>query len=480
MLWRYFIILVSLGILGVLSVRIDPPDSYKESDFQLAEVSHRDFDILVNTVGVLDAARSYMLSSAIRGDKGKIITLIDDGARVNVGDTLVKLDPSPFEEEIHRLKGEVSSLESAVNAARQILEWEKSQVEREIRTAEFNVKIAKLEMRKLVEADGPLQMTQHKEETEKAREEYERYLSYLFDLEELKHEGYSNPTEIRLARKKSLELKEKYGAANKKYTNYTDYMFPALKETTDVRLEKAQAELEQIRKGSAFKIAKAVSALEEMKTRLETANTSLRQARDELDKTTIHAPFAGIAILYEAFRDGQKRKPRVGDRVLRNQPLLYLPDISSMIVRTRIREIDLYKIAVGQMCSVKADAYPDMLLKGEVTFIGSLASGRFGSVTAEKYFRVTISVKGENSRLRPGMTARISIMTDRVQNALSVPIQSVFNESGGTYCYRLTGEGFRKANISPGRQNEDIVEITAGLREGDQVSLVRPVMVSSQ
>ncbi len=473
---RYFIIILSLGLLGLLSVRIEQTGSYEESDFQLIAVSLRSFDIVVNTVGVLDAARSHMISSTIRGDKGKVIYLTDDGAHVNSGDLLVRLDPAPFEEEIHRLKGEAASLESAADAARQLLEWEKSQVEREIRTAEFNVKIAKLEMRKLVEGDAPLQMTQYKEETENAREEYDRYLAYILDLEELRQEGYSNPTEITLARKKASELKVRHASANKKYTGYRDYVFPALKETAGVRLEKAKAEWEQIRKGSAFKIARAVSALEETKSRLETANASLTQARDELEKTTVCAPFSGIAILYEAFRDGQKRKPRVGDRVLRNQPLLYLPDISSMIVRTRVREIDLYKIAIGQTCNVNADAYPDLMLKGEVTFIGSLASGRFERVTAEKYFQLTISLEGENSRLRPGMTARVSITTDQVRNALSVPIQSVFHERGVTYGYRFTGEGFRKVTLTPGRQNEDLVEITDGLREGDQVSLVKPAV----
>jgi len=530
----------------MLSARFVSPDAFIENrDFPTAEASLRSFDIMVNTVGVLDAARSHILSSAIKGDKGKIIYLIDDGTRVNEGDILVKLDSAPFEEEVQRLKGEVTGLEAAVDAVKQVSEWEKSQAEREIRTAEFNLKIARLELKKLVEGDGPLQSAQFKEETEKAEEEYNRYLSYISDLEnlskrgsnysvkenasapdnnsELKEEysaerkrdssyvvlrplqlsdfkeetekpeekydrhisyrsdsensgetGSGNAVEIASARRKASELKERYESAKKKYVSYEKHVFPSLEETAKAKVEKAEMELEQTKKASVFKIAKAVSNLKETKGKLQAAENLLKQAQAELDKTSIHAPFPGIAVLYETFHDGQKRKPRLGDRVLQNQPLLYLPDISSMIVKTQVREIDLHKIVIGQKCSVKADAYPDMLFQGEVSLVGILASGRFESGAGEKYFQLTVSLKGGDARLRPGMTARVSVLTDQVVNALSVPIQTVFDEGGGKYCYKFAGKKFEKVSISPGRQNEDMVEILAGLQEGEKISMVRP------
>ena len=61
----------------------------------------------------MDAARTHMISSAVRGDKGKIIFLVEDGSSVAKDDILIRLDPTPFETEIHRLGGEVRSLEAA-------------------------------------------------------------------------------------------------------------------------------------------------------------------------------------------------------------------------------------------------------------------------------------------------------------------------------------------------------------------------------
>jgi HlyD family secretion protein len=412
----YAILAICLSIMGLLIARFIDPDS-ESPDFLLATVSARSFDIKVNTVGVLDAARSHMVSSTIKGDRGKIIYLIDDGSRVNKGDVLVQLDKTPFEEEAHHLSGEVLSLESAVDAAQQLLEWEKNQVEREIRTAEYNLKGAELDKKKLIKGDGPLQLAQFKEEMEKSKEEYARYISYVRDLKELRKKGFSNPTEIALAIQKTEELKMKYEAANKRYISYKEHVFPSLIETAKVNLSKAEMELEQTRKGSIFKVAKAMASLEETRGKLKTAKSSLKVAQSQLEKTTIRAPFSGISILYETFREGRKRKPRVGDRAWQNQPLLYLPDISSMIVKARVREVDLHKIALGQNCSIKVDAYPDVSFEGEVTFIGVLASEQFEGGKGEKYFEMTISLQDEDARLRPGMTARVSILNDSITNA---------------------------------------------------------------
>jgi len=277
-----------------------------------------------------------------------------------------------------------------------------------------------------------------------------------------------------LARERIAQLKEGYGAADKKYSSYSEHVLPSLIEASKAKMGRAEMELEQTRKGAVFKVARAVAAMEEAKGRLKATKASLKQAESDLEKTTICAPFSGIAILFETFRDGEQRKPRVGDQAWENQPLLYLPDMSSMIVKTQIREIDLHKIRLGQKCMVRVDAYPDAQFEGEVTFVGVLASKRFEGGIGEKYFQLTLSLKNDDSRLRPGMTARVSILTDSVKDALCVPSQAIFDDGGTKYCYMYTGRSFERAAVSLGKQNEDLAEILSGLEEGDKVSLVKP------
>jgi len=109
-----------------------------------------------------------------------------------------------------------------------------------------------------------------------------------------------------------------------------------------------------------------------------------------------------------------------------------------------------------------------------VSFIGVLASKRFQGSGGEKYFQMTVSLNGEDLRLRPGMTARVSILTDTVEDALTVPIPAIFNDGEKAYCFRYTGGHFKKVHVDVGKQNEDMAEIISGLNYGDQVSLIQP------
>ncbi len=118
-----------------------------------------------------------------------------------------------------------------------------------------------------------------------------------------------------------------------------------------------------------------------------------------------------MAVLAEDIRGTTFRKPRIGDQVWQNQPLVYLPDISRMIVSTQVREVDLHKIDIGKPASVRVDAYPQLALRGTVESIGVLADAKTGEAGL-KYFRIIVSLDQSDPRLRPGMTARMVILAD--------------------------------------------------------------------
>ena len=72
------------------------------------------------------------------------------------------------------------------------------------------------------------------------------------------------------------------------------------------------------------------------------------------------------------------------------------------------------------------------------------------------------------------MTARATIVSDRVRDALGVPVSAVFAEQGQWVCFVRRAEAFRVQPVTVGRQNLDFAEITSGLDPGDQVGLSRP------
>jgi multidrug efflux pump subunit AcrA (membrane-fusion protein) len=83
-----------------------------------------------------------------------------------------------------------------------------------------------------------------------------------------------------------------------------------------------------------------------------------------------------------------------------------------------------------------------------------------------------ISIDGHPDWLKPGMTAKVEIMVDRLENALYVPIQAVSAWEGKQVCYLVRGSERKQVEI--GQFNDEFIEIKKGLNEGDLVSLRSP------
>lgn len=466
---RFVVLLV---LLVALSGCLPPGD--KTNDQIVADVKKRDFSIELNIIGVLDAVKSHMISSGIEGANGKIIYLIDDGQWIEKGTTLVRLDRALFEKEVVELESQVESYTAAVKAAEQVVAFEINQVKSEAVNAKYGKSVATLELTRLQEGDGPLKLSVLKEEQQKIEIELKRYQSFLSELETFQEKGFENPSEVNSSKEKIAAYTRELASVTKRYETYEKHVLPALIESGRAKVQNAALMLQQTEQGGKYKVAKVNARLLQVKGILNTKKISLAKAKFKLAQTEIKAPFAGIVIHYETFHDGEKRKPREGDSVFMNQPILYLPDVSKMMIKTKAREVDLHKIKLGQKGSIIVDAYPDARLTGELTFIGSLATAEDSLQSFEKYFQVLFKVNEEDNRLRPGMTCRISVQVEAVNNAITVPLQAVFTDDQISFCYvKKTKGGFEVRNVTTGRQNTEFVEITTGLDVGEQVSLIR-------
>jgi HlyD family secretion protein len=444
------------------------------ADFVDGIASQRDFTIDLDVVGVLDASQSHMVASEIRDAKGKIIYLIDDGIRVKSGDVLVRLDPGPYENLVEQLQAESAGLEAAVQASKQSVNYERNQVNSEVANSKYTLHVAELEYKRLRDGDGPLKISSLQEEKDKAKLELQRYEAFLTDLLAMEQDGFDNKSEISSVKEKIAVYRDKLKTANDRYVNYKKHVLPALLQSALAKKENSSLLVEQTFQGGQHKIAKAEATLIQIESKLHAKKSALAFAKQELANTIIRAPFDGIVIHYETFRDGQKRKPRVGDGVFPNQPILYLPDISKMIVKTKAREIDLHKLELGQHGDIRVDAYPDASMSGELTFIGALATTEDARQGQDKFFQIIFTLNQEDNRFRPGMTCQVSIISQVFENVLTVPIQAVFHDRNSSYCLVRDGLiGYERREVTTAAQNEDYVQIISGVNVGERVSLVR-------
>jgi HlyD family secretion protein len=224
----------------------------------------------------------------------------------------------------------------------------------------------------------------------------------------------------------------------------------------------------------AFRIEQKRAAISSAESRILEANSKLEQAKAQLARCEIKANGAGIVVYRDVFFGSEQRKPQVGDQVWANQPLLILPEISKMVVETKVRETDVHKLKQDQKVQVHVEAYPDLKLTGRVTLIGTLAQEERDRPRT-KFFGVSVQVnETKQAQLRPGMSARVTIEVEERSRALYVPLEAVFEKDGQPICYVVSRRGASRREVVLGPSNRDFVVIEKGLRRGERVALRDP------
>ncbi|MFY8065906.1 MAG: efflux RND transporter periplasmic adaptor subunit [Flavobacterium sp.] len=253
---------------------------------------------------------------------------------------------------------------------------------------------------------------------------------------------------------------------------------------------------------------KAIAAFEGAKANKESAyynvqsaNATVKEAKDNLGRTTIYAPADGTISSLDV---------ELGERVLGTQQmtgteLLRVANLNNMEVEVDVNENDIVKINIGDSTKIQVDAYLKKEFKGIVTSISNSASA---ATTADQVtnFKVKVRILKESyqdllegkpatySPFRPGMTATVDIITERKEKVIGVPISAVVikSDTTATKSYKIEDEGedkkvaakndkkfecvFVKVGnkakiriVKTGIQDDTNIEVTAGLMKGDVV-----------
>ena len=170
-------------------------------------------------------------------------------------------------------------------------------------------------------------------------------------------------------------------------------------------------------------------------------------------------------------------------------------DLKSLIIRVNLNEVDIAKVRVGQPVRVTLDAYPQKLFTGKVRFVAPAAK----VVDKIKVFEIEVALDRLDEAFRTGMSANVEILGERRASALSVPLEALQRREGQTVVYRMKAgldpkridearealdgrskfvwlsenwkDYFEPVAVNAGIATLERVEITSGLRPGDQVAL---------
>jgi hypothetical protein len=249
------------------------------------------------------------------------------------------------------------------------------------------------------------------------------------------------------------------------------YEPPATIRQAEIDLEKIRRKQEQSRENLKIKRNQAIAKMSEVGAQLSQAQSKVDRLRAVVGQFEITAPEPGMVIYH---RDWSGKKVIVGSTVNAWEPTVAtLPDLSTMLSKTYVNEVDIRKIKQGQTVKVGLDAFPEKKLTGKVVSVANV--GETLPNSDAKVFEVNILVNESDTTLRPAMTTSNLILTGSVKEALYIPLEAVHTQGDSlTYVFKTDGGGLVRQQVQLGQTNENEVVVLAGLKETEEVYLSVP------
>ena len=178
------------------------------------------------------------------------------------------------------------------------------------------------------------------------------------------------------------------------------------------------------------------------------------------EKASIKSPLDGM-VIKKFLDEGSQVEPSVNPMM--RVPVIMVANIDTVKVLVNISEKYLGRLKESTEAEIKVDAYPDEVFLGRVTRIAPLVD------LATRTSEVEIKVLNKDYRLKPGMFARVSLILEKKENALIVPIKAVLSENNCKFVFIVNGSIAHKKRVKTGIYQKDFVEIIEGLNVNEDV-----------
>ena len=260
------------------------------------------------------------------------------------------------------------------------------------------------------------------------------------------------------------------------------YEFPKTAEELVSKYEEALLNLDKTQKEAISKLAQAEAKFKSAQGRYRIEQSDLKELQEQLAKTKIYARKPGL-VTYGGNSERHyygEEQIREGATVRQRQVIITIPDMNAMGVRVKVHESYIKKVKTDMRARIRVESFPDRPIQGKVTKVAILpdSANRWMNPNL-KVYKTTIKIEGVHKWLKPGMTAKVEILVDELQDVVFVPIQAVFAEEEEQVCYVHKGS-LRRRVVRTGEYNDEYIQILDGLEIGEKVALKAPAIQKGQ
>ncbi|MGQ9769244.1 MAG: HlyD family efflux transporter periplasmic adaptor subunit [Thermogutta sp.] len=373
-----------------------------------------------------------------QGSGVMIIRIVPEGTYVQPGDFLVELDSSSLRDQLVQQQIKVASEKASLIQAQQVYDTAVI-AKQEYLEGQYRQQLLAIEIENFI-----------------AQENRRRAEDYLKYSQSLAQKGYITQAQLeadQFALEKAIKEMESARTKLEVLERFTKPKY-LMQLNADIETAKAKFEAQQ-----------HACELEEQE---------LKEIEDQIKKCIITAPEAGQVVY--ANQIGVRGQTDIiiqeGVRVRQYQTIIRLPDPKRMQVKTKVNESKIGLVRVGLPAKIRVDALANREFDGEVTEVGEypLPSSFFNSNV--KDYQVMVKIKDPDEQLRAGLTAQVTILTERETDVLQVPVQAVFEHAGDFYCITTDQNGSLKpVKVEIGSSNDKFVVIKQGLQENQEIVL---------
>ena len=242
----------------------------------------------------------------------------------------------------------------------------------------------------------------------------------------------------------------------------------ARQEEARLQLKQAEIQLERVKKQLASQKIIHASQIVQRETAIREARNRVKSTVDRINRLQLRAPADGM-VVYLQIR-GERVKE--GYEARAGWPLMSIPDLSKMQVKVFLNEVDQLKIRVGQEAQIVLDAYPDSVYHGRIRDLAPLGQLVVGEERL-KGFVVYVDIEGSDEKLKPGMTAKVKIILERMEDVVYIPTGTVFEVDGQPTVFQY--EKTKSLDIEIGPRNDGYIVVEQGLNPGMKLSWQAPL-----
>lgn len=246
---------------------------------------------------------------------------------------------------------------------------------------------------------------------------------------------------------------------------------PSVIKEKKMDLDRAQKQFTQEEENYELQRQKSVAKMASASAKMNDDKIKLDALLKLQKEFTITATEAGM-LIYR--RDWRGNKLGVGAQVNAWDPVVAtLPDLTKMVSKTYINEVDINTVKKGQQVNIGLDAFPDKRLTGVVIEVANMGQQRPNSDS--KVFEISVQIFESDTTLRPGMTTSNKIVAEVLTDVIFIPVEAVHSQGDTlTYVVARTGGNTVRQEVLLGKSNSDEVVVLNGLDEGLKIYLSDP------